>query len=184
MAFHGYGQLANHFINKFTPVAENGRLIIAPEGLSRFYLSGHAGKVGATWMTKEDRLTDIDNYLNYLDAIYEHEILSLNQDTELDLLGFSQGVSTLIRWITFREVPFRRMILWAGVIPPDLDFILSKEKLKGKEVVIVYGKEDPYVSKESINIQKKALEKLGVEALFKVFPGEHDIDPDVLKEVL
>ena len=36
---------------------------MAPEGLSRFYLEGFSGKVGATWMTREDRLNDIDNYL-------------------------------------------------------------------------------------------------------------------------
>ena len=54
--FHGYGQLAPYFLKKFEPLATENIYIIAPEGLSRFYLSELTeqgridNKVGATWM--------------------------------------------------------------------------------------------------------------------------------------
>ena len=46
---HGYGQLAADFLAGFGAVAEPGRLLVAPEGLSRFYTEGSSGKVGASW---------------------------------------------------------------------------------------------------------------------------------------
>ena len=55
---HGYGQLARFFLNKFEGL-EDGLLIAAPEGLSRFYLDAQHQRVGATWMTREDREHEI-----------------------------------------------------------------------------------------------------------------------------
>ena len=68
---HGYGQLAGRFLRHFDPIDDGSRLVVAPEGLSRFYVSENsAERVGATWMTKEDRLAEIDDYVRYLDAVY------------------------------------------------------------------------------------------------------------------
>jgi len=36
---HGYGQLASRFSSAFRPLDGEGRCIVAPEGLSRFYLT-------------------------------------------------------------------------------------------------------------------------------------------------
>ena len=72
--FHGYGQLARYFIRKFAILTNQQILVIAPEGLSRFYIekvesSGRPNdRVGASWMTKENRTVDIENYLHYLNA--------------------------------------------------------------------------------------------------------------------
>ena len=58
---HGYGQLASQIIHKFDAVMED-TLIVAPEGLSRFYWNESKGIVGASWMTKKDRLDEIEDY--------------------------------------------------------------------------------------------------------------------------
>ena len=60
---HGYGQLAARFLERFRPIEANRRCIVAPEGLSRFYLTETATerRVGASWMTREDRLHEIDD---------------------------------------------------------------------------------------------------------------------------
>jgi hypothetical protein len=57
---HGYGQLAHYFIRKFALLENKNTCIIAPEGLSRFYVNElkeggfrNSDRVGATWMTKE-----------------------------------------------------------------------------------------------------------------------------------
>ena len=70
---HGYGQLARFFIRKFKTLSDEGVYVIAPEGLSKFYLedvttraqSGNS-RVGAAWMTSENRLADIENYIHEL----------------------------------------------------------------------------------------------------------------------
>src|SRR5258705_4071718 len=36
---HGYGQLASRFLERFRPIEAERRCIVAPEGLSRFYLT-------------------------------------------------------------------------------------------------------------------------------------------------
>lgn len=68
---HGHGQQAKYFLDKFSSLASATTSLVAPEGLSRYYLKGFSGRVGATWMTTEDRHTDIKNYIEYLDAIYK-----------------------------------------------------------------------------------------------------------------
>ncbi len=68
---HGYGQLASFFAKHFEKIADEKTLVIAPEALSRFYSDGTGGRVGATWMTKEDRLNQIDDYIFYLDALHQ-----------------------------------------------------------------------------------------------------------------
>jgi hypothetical protein len=60
---HGYAQLANYFIRNFEILNDGKNLIIAPEGLNRFYWKGFSDRVVASWMTKEDREDDIKDYL-------------------------------------------------------------------------------------------------------------------------
>src|SRR6266581_2470839 len=56
--YHGYGQLASRFLERFRSIESERRCIVAPEGLSRFYLSESPAerRVGASWMTRGDRL--------------------------------------------------------------------------------------------------------------------------------
>ena len=65
---HGYGQLSRFFIRKFSALQER-YTIVAPEGMHRFYLEGSSGRVGASWMTKEDRLTDINDIMSFLNEV-------------------------------------------------------------------------------------------------------------------
>lgn len=125
---HGYGQLAAYFIRKFEGIQSSETIVIAPEGLSRFYLQDVTtrtqtgdNKVGATWMTKENRLTDIENYLNYLTQVYTSEVPQ-NYTGKITLLGFSQGAATVSRWAADNRIKYNRLILWAGVFPPDMNF--------------------------------------------------------------
>ena len=69
LVFHGYGQLAEYFIKKFEDLDPTKNFIIAPQGLSKYYLQGVYGRVGASWMTKEDRLTEIANQYAYIDEV-------------------------------------------------------------------------------------------------------------------
>lgn len=176
---HGYGQLAPYFIRHFKVLAEAGHYVVAPEGLSRFYLQGTSGRVGASWMTKEDRQTDIDNYVAYITAVYEN--LIAGHPAPLNLLGFSQGVATISRWAMLAGKPFQQLVLWAGVFPPDLPLALSSSTLRNRRVTIVYGDEDPYLSEKTIGDQRQVLQNLGVTPRVISFPGKHEINAAVLK---
>lgn len=182
---HGYGQLAQYFIRKFSLLAETGVCVIAPEGLSRFYLENiqdgnrKSDRVGATWMTKENRLMDIDNYIEYLTSIYKHEVVA---DIPVTILGFSQGSATATRWALSGKVNFERLILWSGLFPPDMDFKTGGDLLRQKDVWLVYGNKDPFLSDARFAEMEMLREKLGIDVKKMEFDGAHDIhQPTLLK---
>ncbi len=187
---HGYGQLAQYFLKKFNSLESKNICVIAPEGLSRFYLEdvnsrsmGGSNRVGATWMTKEDRLTDIENYVTYLNSIYQSEIDGLKSIPPVTLLGFSQGVATLARWALHGSVQFQRMILWAGILPPDMDFELGKDKVRGKEVIQIYGKQDPFINQDRLEEMKNLCDQLEIIPQIIEYDGKHEIDESVLGQI-
>lgn len=184
---HGYGQLAEYFIRKFASMESKGVVVIAPEGLSRFYTDPLEGagrktnRVGATWMTKEDRLVDIENYVNYLDAVFAQTVG--NKKIPVSVLGFSQGSATASRWILSKKIHFDRLILWAGILPSDMDFQLGNDVLKDKSVVMVYGKQDPFLTDARFTEKKSLIEKLNLPVEIVTFEGGHDIDERALSEL-
>jgi len=186
IALHGYGQLAAYFIKKFDALSNSNIYLIAPEALARFYVdplqsTGRASdRVGASWMTKENRLVDIENYISYLNALYQH--LDLPPTIPLTVFGFSQGAATISRWIADGKIKLNRMILWSGMFPPDMDFVSAKEILKGKEIVFVYGKEDPFLG-DSRNTMETIWTKLEIHPQVIAFDGGHEIPEDVLKKL-
>lgn len=176
---HGYRQLAKYFIRHFAPVAERGVLVIAPEGLHRFYLDGYSGRVGASWMTREDRETDIRDYIAYLNSLYSTLKPHIGE-IPVHLLGFSQGGPTACRWLAGSEVPFRSLMLYATVFPDDFDFETNKTRLEGMKCLAAFGDNDPFASEEAI-LQKMAwMQSKGIFPELHRFRGGHEINEDVL----
>lgn len=181
---HGYGQLPQYFIRKFNDIATENRIIIAPGGLSRFYLDGFSGRVGSTWMTKEERLLDIENYINYLNSVADEVLSGVSKDVKITLLGFSQGSATVCRWAEKLDFSFKRLILHSGAFPPDIDFSGLGHKLKGKEVYMLRGTEDEFINEERKKEQSDLTKKLNIEIKHIEFEGKHDIHPESLKKII
>jgi predicted esterase len=180
---HGYGQLPQYFINKFNSIATKDRVIVAPGGLSQFYLEGFSGKVGATWMTKEERLLDIDNYVSYLHAVLEDVYLG-NSQCKITLLGFSQGAATVVRWIQNFRIDFHQLVLWSGAFPHDMEIPTVRNKLRDKKIWMLRGDNDPFLTKERINDQSELIQKLNLPMEYIEFKGGHDIDEATLQLLL
>jgi predicted esterase len=180
---HGQGQLAKYFLEKFQPISNEERKVVAPEGLAKYYLDGFYGRVGATWMTKENRLTDISNYIEFLDTVYKNEIPN-PENCKITLLGFSQGAATASRWALADVCHFDRLILWAGLFPPDLDFQKGQKKMKDLDILNIYGNNDEYLNAERMSEQFKLADRLGVELTNITFDGGHEIDQETLIKIL
>ncbi|MBA4056920.1 MAG: hypothetical protein C0490_19555 [Marivirga sp.] len=182
---HGYAQLAEYFIRKFDVLQKQNIYVIAPEGLSRFYLENvqstrrTSDRVGATWMTKENRLADIENYLTYLNNLFE-KVVGKQNHVPVTILGFSQGAATASRWVADGKINFSRLILWSGIFPPDMDFKSGKEILADKETYFVYGKADPFISDVRFAEMNMISEKLGIIPLTISFEGKHEIEDQTL----
>jgi len=183
IACHGYGQLAEPFLEAFAPLDDGRRLIVAPEGLSRFYLEpgshGPESRVGASWMTREDRLSEIDDYVAYLDALLA-AVLAPRRDARVTVLGFSQGTATVVRWVLRREVRAERLVLWGSLLPPDTDLGAAAPTLNVLDLVLVAGNRDEYVTPERLAGQRVALDAAGVRHRLLGFDGGHRLDADTL----
>lgn len=181
---HGHGQLAKYFIRKFEPIANENRLIVAPEGLFRYYLQGFSGRVGATWMTKEDRVNDIENYIKYLSAVYHEVRKDLKPNVNINFFGFSQGAATISRLATQTELDFDRLILWAGIFPPDLPPLQSTNRLKDKECLLIYGLGDEFLTEARIEEQESIARQIKVKPKTITFEGKHELNENVLKSLV
>ncbi len=179
---HGYGQLSPYFINKFQFLADRGHCVIAPEGLNRFYLRGFSGRVGATWMTKEGRLQDIENYVNYLSEIYRLE--TANVDCAINILGFSQGTATVSRWIAQTDIHYDRLFIWAGIFPEDLDLNQAIPRFANKPIYFAYGKDDIFITKGRLAGHYRVVESLKIEPVLYEFEGEHEIDEATILQIM
>ncbi|HSI76892.1 MAG TPA: hypothetical protein VK957_13400, partial [Lunatimonas sp.] len=82
LILHGYGQLAEYFLRKFRRFFDPSLLFVAPEGINRSYREGFSGRVGANWMTKHQRETDITNGMNYLNAVMENVLKPFDEKPE------------------------------------------------------------------------------------------------------
>lgn len=183
-ALHGYGQLGQYFIHNFKHPDFEKILFIVPEGLHRFYLNGTNGRVGASWMTKEDRLKDIEDYCHYLDQVYHHFDDIIKNVEKVGVLGFSQGVATACRWLSSSAYNFDFLINWAGAFPPDLDLEVSTQKMARIPVHLMLGDEDEYISKAQFVEHVAWLRDQGFTIETTTFKGKHKIYHEVLKELL
>lgn len=179
---HGYGQLARYFLNPFKGL-EYGRCIVAPEGLSRFYLDEAHTRVGATWMTREDRLLEIDDHVAYLDALAGELRTLAKPDAIINALGFSQGVATVARWAIHGRTGLRHLVLWAGGIPPELDReVLAR--WRGLKIDLVLGDQDEYASAKDLDAQAVRLEQAGITCSKHLFEGGHRMEAVTLRRVI
>lgn len=178
IVFHGQGQLTEFFLKKFEALDPNEHFIIGPQGLSKYYLNGLTGRVGASWMTKEDRLTEIENQARYIDAVLKAEVG--NHPAKIVLLGFSQGTATLMRYAKHSKLAIDEMILWAGTIPPEL----TPEMLSHLSEIhahYVYGDEDQFDQDGQFDKEHEKFEKLlGASVQKHVFQGKHEVLSEVL----
>src|SRR6266513_3411167 len=178
-ACHGYGQLAARFLEKLRVLGDGRRYLVAPEGLSRFYLTESATerRVGASWMTREDRLHEIDDYVRYLDALYSHVAPGAARVTAL---GFSQGTATVCRWAALGSVRIDRLVVWGGEVPPDLDL----KRLRVPGLTLVYGTRDEFFTPKIIAVTESRLREHKIAYDLVPFDGGHEIDDATLRRLI
>ena len=182
-ALHGYGQLAANFIGYLAALTGDARLIVAPEALSRFYLDQGRGPPGASWMTKEDRAHEINDYVSYLDHLGETIRARCPAGARSYGFGFSQGVATLGRWLDRGRTRQDGYCMWAGTLPQELELGRPHPALTGKRVALVIGDRDEYLTRDWLETESRRLSGVAGEVGRFPFQGGHRLDRNVLAEV-
>ena len=186
VVLHGFGMLAEKFLRWFAPVATPERLVVAPEALNHYYTNHETRKVGATWMTSEDRETEIADYVRYLDLVFDEVgagLIPPLHSVRVEVHGFSQGTATAARWVMLGRVRPARLVLWAGGVPPDPDLQTHREALSRANLTLVLGDRDQYITEEKIEAERSRLEDAGVRFNLRRFSGGHVIPWPVLQEL-
>ncbi len=185
---HGFGQLAQYFGRKFSDLDDGQTLIVVPEGLSRMYLNTDYQRIGASWMSREDRDHEISDYVIYLNSLYDLILDNRNPveaSLTITLFGFSQGAATACRWLNNGHIHVDRLIIWAGYFPQGLTNLIDAKKFTDTEMHYVYGGQDEYIREIAdidgyINRLKTDVSNLQIT----VFDGGHRVEPAVLKKLL
>jgi len=184
--------MASRFLTRFVPIEREDRLFVAPEALSRYYLTPPQGgphapntPIGATWMTSEDREHEIEDYVRYLDLLYE-EVFSLvpREAVRLWVLGFSQGSATVARWVAHGKVDPDRVVLWAGLLPPELTAQDASALTRSAPLTVVLGRHDEFAKPDLVAAQETRLKELGVPYEIIRFDGGHEIVADTLRSLV
>ncbi len=183
MVFHGYGQLAKPFSQYFSILSQPDNCLIFPQGLSKFYLKGVDKAIGANWMTSHNRKLDIENYISYLNKIYEMEIGPYRANIHLNILGFSQGVHTASRWIYSSEIKYNKFILWGANLPHEVTKETVNKVFFGDNFFVV-GDKDRFINAEQLQRLRNRYKDIGFSYELVLYNGQHDIYPDILKKLV
>jgi predicted esterase len=187
---HGYGQLAGDFVRYFSDLAGDDTLVVAPEAMNRFYLvspdktPARDRPVGATWMTREDRASEIADYVEYLDALFDDVAADASRaGARVNVIGFSQGTATATRWVTHGRATLHRLILWGGLIPPETDLTRGPQAFRHSRLTLVVGSRDHYVSDAMLGAEQARLDAAAIPYDVIRFDGGHAINRSVFEQL-
>jgi predicted esterase len=186
IALHGYAQLAERFLTLLAPLDDGETHIVAPEALSRFYLETrrdghHSNIVGATWLTREARETDLEDHLRYLDHLAKLVIGGRSGAPRVVIMGFSQGAVMAARWMAQGRVVPDAALLWGAPLPTDVRGSELARHLAGRPVTLLAGEADPVVPAGTIEANAEALRAAGIDGTAIRFPGGHEIPAETLR---
>ncbi len=178
VVFHGIGYLTKYFIRLFDTLDKKENYIIAPQAPSKYYKGTDYRRVGSSWLTKENTLTETKNVLNYTDAVIANE--NIPNNVNLIVLGYSQGVSIAGRWIASRKIKCNALVMISGGFPHELnreDFLFLQSETK---ITHILGEKDPYFEVEKVEAEKIRVKQIFPQIEFRLHPGGHELNPKTL----
>jgi predicted esterase len=147
---HGFAQRAEDFIKEFEWLDTGENYVIAPEALNRFYKRGPGGETAATWMTKDDREAEIKDYINYLNTVYDFCLKNIASASKIKVLGFSQGVTTVSRWLVGNDRRLDTLIFYAGEVAHEIVTANRLGDFNTPKKFFLYSETDPLIPVEKV----------------------------------
>lgn len=179
IGLHGYGQLVEFFQRPFRDAETEDRAFVFPQAPHKFYINGVSGRVGASWMTKHERLKDIENQKQYLNTVLNW-VHAKAPTAQIHVLAFSQGVATIMRFLGHSPVTISTLLAWAGSWPPDASVenikALSKINFQGW-----FGDKDEFISRQKqIEIQAHYKNQFELDLEVSIYEGGHKFNKAIL----
>ncbi len=182
LACHGLGYLSKYFSRYFNHLDTNKNYVVCPQAPSKYYQGKEFKYVGASWLTKENTLVETQNVLRYLDEVFKNEAPLKNQRKLF--LGYSQGVSVLLRWMASRKINCDNLIIHSGSIPKELTNKDFSYLNSCSTVYLVYGNKDEYINNTKLEEQLNfAKELFGKKLIIEEFEGNHQVNKKFIKRL-
>jgi predicted esterase len=174
VGFHGYRENASiHMATLETVPGAEGWLLVAVQGLHRFYMKG--SDVVASWMTREDRDVAIADNIAYVGHVVDAVRAEFPTRSTLVFAGFSQGTAMAFR--AAAHVPSAAVIVAGADVPPD---VAAGTPVPLPRVVYGRGTHDHLYSAEYHAKDIATLQRLGVSVESVSFDGGHEWTPEFL----
>lgn len=170
LACHGYGMEVERFAAWFAGLPTE-IAVLCPEGLSRFYWGGFDGRPVASWMTRAERLHEIEDFSCWLDRVLEYA-RERAPEAWLIPFGFSQGAATVMRWLNVRRSDYHRLVLWSGTPPEDIDYA-PRAYYPSDKLSVFWGDADELVPWSRARVR---FEEVGLPFRENRFRGGHRVE--------
>jgi predicted esterase len=182
LVFHGMGYLSRYFTKYFKHLNSEENYIVAPQAPSKYYFGEDFKHIGASWLTRENTLDEVENVLNYIDALFEIEKPLPHH--KFFILGYSQGVSIATRWMVKNKVLCDHLVMHSGGIPNELkpeDFSYLDKKTR---ISYLYGNQDQYINEAKLTEETlKGKNLFGERLEIMEFDGIHEVNTDFLSSL-
>jgi predicted esterase len=182
---HGYGQLASFFIKKFEGIASDEIFVVAPEAISRFYVKPYS-RVGASWMTFDERQSEIDEYIKYLDDVFLKFTENIDlQAVSINIVGFSQGCVTACRWLNAGDIDCKKLLLCSGFFSNGLADVINTERVNALESYYIYGDKDEYLIENPVIAKafQEGMQRDVPNMKIIEFEGGHTINVEIINQI-
>lgn len=175
---HEAGQSVAELAGYLAPLDTPDRLLVLPEGLSRFTLPGAvpAGlpQMAAAWLApgSGDLLPDLSDLTVYLDSLSQHILAQCPSDVSVTVLGCGQGAAAACRWLSGNRLQYERLVLYAASFPPDFDRRATLVSLPDRPITVIATTVDTLTAEAAGEGLVRDLRDVGLQATLRhVAPG-------------
>ena len=169
IGFHGYAQNAGDMFAELERIPGlEGWTLVSVEALHPFY--ARAGKVVASWMTRQDRDLAIADNIAYVNRVLG-TLLSDFPAAPIVYIGFSQGVAMAYRAAVLGSQRAHGVIAIGGDVPPEVKTV-SVDRFP--PVLIAAGLKDSWHTSEKVEADDAFLRSHGVQTEIFRYAGGHE----------
>ncbi|SNC76701.1 Predicted esterase [Hymenobacter gelipurpurascens] len=142
ICLHGREQNLLDFASQLVNLDTPERLLILPEGLSRYALPAlettpEAAATVASWFAPESVQVDLADLTTYLDGLSAQVLAACPPHTPVTVLGYGHGAAAACRWLAHGRTPYERLILYASIFPAEIDRQAVLASLPKQPVTVV-----------------------------------------------
>jgi predicted esterase len=146
---HGREQSLQEFASQLVNLDTPERLLILPEGLSRYALPAlettpETAATVASWFAPGSIEADLPDLTTYLDGLAAQVLAACPPNTPVTVLGYGHGAAAACRWLSAGHISYDRLILYASIFPAELNRQATLANLPNRPVTVVTTTTDSF----------------------------------------